>query len=248
MNENGELNTQPDPETSKQPEPISEASQSLEGQEPEPTLATKPLQETEAEHGEVSDKKPKEKAEKKTTTPFQLVLRKILIGAGIVAVIFLAGFLTDHFVRYKPLADTLDTTRAELEEANQAVSDLEAEKERLTKSNQAAQEAIADLEDELSGVRANALFYQVLVDVNAARIALFMEDIDGAKATLVDTQDNLEALLPAINDVDLELALSLPRRLELIVSGLERDPETGLIDLELFTKDLLELEPLLAVD
>jgi len=34
----------------------------------------------------------------------------------------------------------------------------------------------------------------------------------------------------------------------LIIAGLERDPETGLIDLELFVKDLLELEPLLVVD
>jgi hypothetical protein len=39
--------------------------------------------------------------------------------------------------------------------------------------------------------------------------------------------------------------LSLLRRLELITDGLERDPETASIDLELFTKDLLALETLL---
>jgi hypothetical protein len=33
--------------------------------------------------------------------------------------------------------------------------------------------------------------------------------------------------------------------LDLIISGLERDPETARIDLELLTKDLLALEPML---
>jgi hypothetical protein len=55
----------------------------------------------------------------------------------------------------------------------------------------------------------------------------------------------LDALGPVIEKVDEELALSMSRRLELIIAGLERDPETAAIDLELFTKDLLALEPLL---
>jgi hypothetical protein len=188
------------------------------------------------------------KVEKKPPSRFVRLLRKILIGLGIVALIFLAGFLTDHFVRYQPLSDTLDETRAELEQANQTISDLEAQKAQLTNANRTANNEIFALEAELESIKANALYYQVLVDVNTARINLFLEDIEGAQSALADTQDNLEALLPYIIEVDPELALSLPRRLELIISGLARDPETGLIDLELFTKDLLELEPLLVGD
>jgi cell division protein FtsB len=240
MAENNELEPQPVSELPEPPEPVSVVDQTPEVD----ALETTPREETTPE----PEVKHDEKAEKKPPTRFQLFLRKALIGLVIVALIFLAGFLTDHFVRYAPLADTLETTRAELEAANQAVSDLEAENTRLTGLNRTATNQIADLEAELSAVRANALFYQVLMDVNTARIALFMEDVEGAQSALADTQDNLEALLPAINDVDPDLALSLPRRLELIVSGLARDPETGLIDLELFTKDLLALEPLLAVD
>jgi hypothetical protein len=240
MNENDELEHQPAPDDPEPPEPFSEINQTHEGQESEPEPDAESDAELEAKHDE--------KAEKKPPTRFQLFIRKVLIGLGIVALIFLAGFLTDHFVRYQPMADTLITTRAELEDANQAVNELKTEVERMTRINQVAQDDIDSLEAELSAVRANALFYQVLMDVNSARIALFIEDVEGAQAALADTQDNLEALLPAINDVDPELALSLPRRLELIVSGLARDPETGLIDLELFTKDLLALEPLLEVE
>ena len=191
---------------------------------------------------------PSTKVEKRPPSRFKRVLRKILIGLGIAALIFLAGFLTDHFVRFKPLSDTLDSTRIELEQANQTISDLEAQKAQLTNANRTANNEIFALEEELASVKANALFYQVLVDVNTARINLFLEDIEGAQSALADTQDNLEALLPYIIEVDPELGLSLPRRLELIISGLARDPETGLIDLELFTKDLLELEPILVGD
>ena len=186
--------------------------------------------------------------EKQPPSRFVRTLRKVLIGLVIVAVIFLAGFLTDHFVRYSPLSEELDKTQAELEQANQELSDLQDENDRLTSANDTANDAVAALEAELTAATANLKFYQVLVNVNTARLELFLENVEGAQAALVDTQDNLEDLLPFIEEVNAELALSLPRRLELIISGLERDPETGLIDLELLTKDLLALEPLLVVE
>jgi hypothetical protein len=186
--------------------------------------------------------------EKQPPSKFMRWLRKGLIGLAIVAAVFLAGFLTDHFVRYVPKSKALESTQAELEQANLEVSDLQDENDRLGSANQAAEDEIADLEADLTAARANLMFYQVLVDVNTARIELFLEDIESAQASLEDTQDNLEDLLPFIEEVDSELALSLPRRLDLIISGLERDPETAQIDLELLTKDLLALEPLLVVD
>jgi DNA repair exonuclease SbcCD ATPase subunit len=206
-----------------QPEPEMSDSVDVEKQDQEPL-----------EPDQVQEPSP----EKQPPSKIALFLRKGLIGLLIVAALFFAGFLTDHFVRYNP-------TAKELEQANQELSDLEEENDRLTSANQAANEEIATLEAELTAATANMKFYQVLVDVNTARIELFMEDIESAQAALTDTQDNLEDLLPFIEEVDAELALSLPRRLELIIAGLERDPETGLIDLELFVKDLLELEPLL---
>ena len=187
-------------------------------------------------------------SEKQPPSKFVRFLRKGLIGLLIVAAIFFAGFLTNHFVRYSPLSKELDQTKVELDQANLELDDLEQENDRLTSANQDAEDEIAALEEELIAARANLKFYQVLVDVNTARIELFLENIEGAQAALANTQDNLEALQPFIEEVDVDLALSLPRRLDLIISGLARDPETGLIDLELFTKDLLELEPLLVVE
>ncbi len=188
---------------------------------------------------------PPEKPEKKPPSKFVRFLIKVGIGLGIVVVIFFAGFLTDHFTRYRPLADTLDQTQAEFDQAKQDLSDLQDENDALTSANTTAEEKIAELEQELESAQANALFYQVLVDANTAQLELFLEDIESAQAALTETQTNLEELLPFITEVDTDLARSLPNRLDLIISGLVRDPETARIDLSLLTKDLLELEPLL---
>jgi len=187
-------------------------------------------------------------SEKEPPSKFVRILRKGLIGLGVAAALFLAGFLTDHFVRYVPLSEELESTRAELEQTQEEVSDLQDENDRLESANQAAENEIENLEEELTAAQANLLFYQVLVNVNSARVELFLEDIESAQMALVNTQDNLEDLIPFIEEVNPELALSLPRRLDLIIAGLERDPETARIDLQLLTKDLLALEPELVED
>jgi hypothetical protein len=98
------------------------------------------------------------------------------------------------------------------------------------------------LQDEFKTTTAHVELLQVLVEVNNARLALSLEDVVGAKAALVDTGQRLDTLLPLISTFDANLALSMPQRLSLIRSGLDRDTETAKIDLGLFTKDLLAIE------
>jgi hypothetical protein len=69
-----------------------------------------------------------------------------------------------------------------------------------------------------------------------------LNDIAGAKAALSNTPQRLDDLLPRIANYDNSLAQSMPQRLGLIVSGMDRDPETAKIDLGLFTNDLLKIE------
>ena len=140
------------------------------------------------------------KAEKTQPGRLGRFFRKVLTWLVVLAIVFLAGFVTDHYLRYKPLQDELKTATAHLE------------------------------------------LVQVLVDVSNARLALFLNDVVGAKAALSDTQQRLDNLLPRIAIFDINLAQSMPQRLSLIRSGLERDPETAKIDLDLFSKDLLKIE------
>ena len=140
------------------------------------------------------------KAEKKQPNRFQRFFRKALIWLVVLALAFLAGTVTDHYLRTMPLQDELNTTAAHLE------------------------------------------LSQVMVDVSKARLALALNDVAGAKAALLDTQQRLDNLLPRIAIFDANLSQSMPQRLSLIVSDLERDTKTAKIDLDLFNQDLLEIE------
>ncbi|HEY5139803.1 MAG TPA: hypothetical protein VIJ25_10880 [Methylococcales bacterium] len=98
------------------------------------------------------------------------------------------------------------------------------------------------LQAELNTATAHSELLQILVDVSNARLALALNDIGGAKAALSNTQQRLDVLLPRISVFNSNLAQSMPQRLGLIVSGLDRDPETAKIDLGLITNDLLQIE------
>jgi hypothetical protein len=54
------------------------------------------------------------KAEKKQPNRFQRFIRKALIWLVVLVIFFLAGFATDHFLRYKPLQEELNTATAHL--------------------------------------------------------------------------------------------------------------------------------------
>ena len=186
-----------------------------------------------------------EKPEKQEPGKTQKFFQKALIWLIVVVIAFGAGFLLDHFLRYLPLKQDLNQARAEMQELYQDLDELNAQIEELRPRLEAANAEISSLKDDLEMANARSQLYRVLASVNNARLNLFQEDFDAAQIDLAQTEEYLEELAPVIEDVDPELALSLLRRLELITDGIERDPETASIDLELFTKDLLALEPLL---
>ena len=195
------------------------------------------------------------KIEKPQPSRLRRFFRQVLIWLVIIAASFLAGVITVHYVRYKPLSAALTETQTALNQANQEIDGLQAESEKFNTTLKEANAKITKLEGEKRGMQAeldsataHLELLQVLVDVSNARIALFLNDLEGAKAALVDTPQRLDNLLPRIAEFDADLAQSTPQRLSLIVSGMNRDIETAKIDLELFTKDLLEIEAALFSD
>lgn len=207
----------------------------------EQSLEASMTDETTKSHEEMPPEKPVKTEPNKT----RIFFRKALIWFVVIVIVFGAGFLLDHFLRYQPLLEDLQQTQAEQVKLQNDLDELDILIEQMTPKLEAANANIASLEDDLEIANARLQLYKVLVDVSNARLSLFLEDVEEAEIALADTKTSLEALGPAIEKVDAALALSLPRRLELIIAGLERDPVTAAIDLELFTKDLLALEPLL---
>ncbi len=212
-------------------------------------LSEQPLERSEAtaadETTESFGEAPPEKLAKPEPSKTRTFFRKALIWLIVITIAFGAGFLLDHFLRYQPLLENLQQIQAEQTDLQNDLDELDYLIEQMTPKLEAANATITSLEDDLEMAHARLQLYKVLVDVSNARLSLFLENIEEAQTALADTKTSLEALGPVIEKVDAELALSMPRRLELIIAGLERDPETAAIDLELFTKDLLALEPLL---
>ncbi|HID61252.1 MAG TPA: hypothetical protein EYP49_00680 [Anaerolineae bacterium] len=175
--------------------------------------------------------------------------RSLLIGLAVVAVAFLAGLLACYLLRYKPLTVTLAQTQTELAQLNETIGDLQSEVESLNAKLQEANDKIARLEgekqalqEELDTAKAHPELLRVLVDVSNARLALFLDDVEGAKTALAGTADRFSNLHDRIAAYDANLAQSMPQRLNLIINGLDTDPETARVDLELLTKNLLDVE------
>ncbi len=189
------------------------------------------------------------KQEKPQLSRLRRFFRNLLIGLVVLGITFLAGIVTDHYLRYQPLSEAFLETQATLNQANQKINDLQAQigqlntllKESNDKAISLKSETTA-LQDESEMAKAHLELLQTLVDVRNAQLALFQDDVEGAKTALVSTQQRLNNLLPRIPEFDANLAQSLPQRLSLIVSGLDRDTDTAKIDLELFAKDLLAVE------
>ena len=194
---------------------------------------------------EAKESEPQKKQEKQEPTKTQKFFRKALIWLMIIVIAFGAGFLLDHFLRYVPLRQDLSEARSEMQMLDEDLDELNNQIEQLRPQLEAANARISSLEEDLEMANARALLYRVLASVNNARLDIFQEDLEAAQIDLTQTEEYLQELAPVIEEENPELALSLLRRLELITDGLERDPETASIDLELFTKDLLALESLL---
>lgn len=223
--------------------PEEESSETLQMEQSSPADAPeeelKTIEEKEPEEGPI-----KTHAEEEPTKT-QKFFQKALIWLIVIVIAFGSGFLLDHFLRYIPLKQDLSEVRSEMEMLNEDLDALNGQIEQLRPRLEAANARISSLEDDLEMANARTQLYQVLASVNNARLDIFQEDIEAAQIDLVQTEEHLQELAPVIEKENPELGLSLLRRLELITDGLERDPETASIDLELFTKDLLALETLL---
>jgi peptidoglycan hydrolase CwlO-like protein len=175
--------------------------------------------------------------------------RASLIWLVVVAAAFLAGVLTYHSLRYKPLTETLAQTQGKLVQAHQTTTDLQTKTDGLNTQLAAAKDQVAALESdkealqsELDNANTHLELLQVLVDTSNARLALVNGNVPAAKVALENTSQLLESLAPRIAAVDANLAGSMPQRLALILSGLDNDTETAKVDLELLTGNLLDVE------
>jgi hypothetical protein len=172
-------------------------------------------------------------------------LRLGLIGLGVIILLFLAGFLTDHFTRFQPLNASYKTISLQAADLEKQVTGLKGE---LT----AANAQIVDLKSSKTGLEADLTaaathveLLSALSEIQAAQVALANADVSGAKVALVDTPKRLENLKIAIAPVDAALAENMSARLGTAITAIDTNIGAAKTSLASLTDNLLNIEALL---
>jgi len=235
-----------------EPENPKAASTPSQPEEPTPELE-QPAPELEQTAAKSSSDQKEEKPE---TGRFKRILRTSLIALAVAIVVFFAGFLTNHFVRYNPmktdLTAQLTQSQDDLTQANQTISDLQSEIDKLTTELKTANDRIGvleqdkeNLQSDLDSANAHIELLAALVELKTAHIELKNDNIAGAKVALAGTAARLENLNPLVETVDTALAANMLTRLNLILTGMDNDAVTAQADLGLLAINLQSVETLL---
>lgn len=153
-------------------------------------------------------------------------------------IVFALGVLATVFVLLQPARQDLSQTRAELEQANQRITELEAEVERLSTFERSNQK----LSEDLDTANLHITILRALSDVNAARLALAMDDSASAQVHLTKTNQTLQELEGLVDANSRDLVVSMQDRLELALSEIGEDNFAAQSDLGVLSTNLVQIE------
>jgi hypothetical protein len=147
------------------------------------------------------------------------------------------GFLAAIFLVVQPMRQARLMEEGRLSQANQVIAEQEreiADLMLLTTDNRALQE-------ELASANLQIQILEALVEVNAARYALAMEDSLGTRAHLANTLAKLENLEVLVTADQQSIVLGMRSRLEMANNELENDRFAAQSDLGVLATSLAQL-------
>jgi uncharacterized coiled-coil protein SlyX len=215
-----------------------------------------------SEDGEPVDALEGENVETEEEGRGRRAFRKFIRWTVGLLIVFGLGFLAAIFTIYNQKVAELDQSKGDLSSAGTTIDELEdqisTQQDQIDVLNaqidSLAQE-ITDLESqnqdllsERDGFNLQIAILKARADVVSAQVELFDENPAKARVLLESvsqTLDTIESLLP--EDVQ-DVVAPLKSRLELVVGGIETDPETAIADLGILAADLLEIENALFSD
>ncbi len=214
-----------------------------------PTSSDVSSQETNMEepalpHGTVSDSPQADDTAGEEPEPgrLQKIMAPILRWTVLFVVVFGLGVLVTMLLRVRPQKAEIEQLRQDasvaaiaLEELEDQLSQQKADNARLEGENS----SLAELVDE------GTLHLQILralVDVTTAEVALHEQDITTAKAALAGTEEKLDALRSSVSTDDRTTIDNMRKRLNIVLSEMDDDYETALIDLGVLDTSLSALE------
>ncbi len=172
--------------------------------------------------------------ESRTSHFFKTALRWLF---GIL-IVFGLGALTVIFLLYTPTRQTLQQTQAELTAANQKITDLENQVQKLS----ALENKNTALQKELDASVLHIKLLKALADVDSARLALAGNDPAAAKNALSNTASTIKDIDTLAGSSQSEAVKFIQDRLNLVLSEIDTDVATAQTDLGVIATKILELE------
>jgi type II secretory pathway component PulM len=153
-------------------------------------------------------------------------------------IVFGLGILATVFVLYRPTTEQLSEVRANLDQSQQQVSELESQVSQL-KGLEANNKA---LQDQLDQANLHIQILSALSDVNAARLDVANDDIPSARVKLTNTPGTLKQLENLVGANQKDAVVAMQNRLDLALGEMDRDSFAALSDLEVLATNLVQLE------
>jgi hypothetical protein len=194
---------------------------------------------------------PLEEKEKAPSKPSRMAafLRRALIWAAVIVVVFGLGILTAWLVRGRAQAAEINRLQAQVEAVgsekeaiSKEKSTLEADLEDKSGQIQSLQGEKDSLEAQLAEKGLQIDMLKVFVDLTSGQLALANDDVITAKASLVRTDEHLGALQSALQGEEQNIVEGMRTRLALVLNEIEGDAFAAKSDLEVLTNSLVALQ------
>lgn len=185
----------------------------------------------------------------KPETRVQRLLRQALRWIVGFLIVFGLGVLATVFLVYQPTRLELTNVTAQLDQANQQITQVQDEFNQQINQMQGEIDNLKpletqnkDLQDQLNQANLHIVILSSLSDVNAARLALANDDQAGAKVHLTNTPQTLSDLKSMVGSNQMEKVASMEDRLQLAISEMSKNIFAAKSDLSVLAEDLVQLE------
>lgn len=178
-----------------------------------------------------------------------IFLRRALIWAAVIIVVFGLGILTAWLVRGRAQATEIgrlqtqvETMESEKETLSKEKSTLATELEGKLADIQSLQAEKDTLEEQLTEKGLQIEMLRIFVDLTSGQLALANDDVVTAKASLVRTDRRLEVLQSALQEEEQKVVEGMRTRLALVLNEIDGDAFAAKRDLEVLTNSLVALQ------
>lgn len=173
-------------------------------------------------------------------------MRPLLRTLALFVGAFALGLLAAYLLLYRPAGQELQAARAELAAAQQQLSGSQATLATSESSVAAMNSQVKRLEENVHNAQTRVHLLLLAKEVKSAQLSLAAKDGAAAQKSLESAGQELNAVLPALQELDASRAEGVKLRLDLATSELARDPQTAQKDLEILNADLAQLDETLA--